>query len=248
LSAYFPELICVGAIGLMRALRTLPMPQDPSHRRRELAGECLALAKQSSDSKVRASLLAMAQKWHDRAEFGSYQDVWSKTFYHLASQTKIGQELRAHYKLPKKLPHRILTLLMTGRAAQPRTTGKAASTPPQLWRIKMRTQNLAAIIATVAALSIPTAQAQLDRPVAPLAPSQPSFPRDCPPGVGNNGPSSNETTGSRSLSDQLSQSNGVICPPAGIDPGISAPPIGGGRTPVIPPPGTPGGDPSIQPK
>jgi hypothetical protein len=50
------------------------------------------------------------------------------------------------------------------------------------------------------------------------------------------------------LSDQLPRSKGVICPPAGIDPGISVPPSGGGRTPVIPPPGTPGGDPSIQPK
>jgi len=109
----------------------------------------------------------------------------------------------------------------------------------------MQTQNAVAIVATVAALSIPTAQAQLDRPVAPPALSQPLKP--CPPGVGNNA-ASNETTGSTTLSDQLSQSKGVICPPAGIDPGISVPPSGGGRTPVIPPPGTPGGDPSIQPK
>jgi hypothetical protein len=109
----------------------------------------------------------------------------------------------------------------------------------------MRTQNVAVTVAAVAALSIPTAQAQLDRPVAPPALSQPSNP--CPPGVGNNG-GSNETTGSNTLSDQLSQSKGVICPPAGIDPGISVPPSGGGRTPVIPPPGTPRGDPSIQPK
>jgi len=108
----------------------------------------------------------------------------------------------------------------------------------------MRTQNVAAVVATVAALSIPTAQAQLDRPVAPpaLSPSNP-----CLPSVGNNA-ASNETTESRTLSDQLSQSKGVICPPAGIDPGISVPPSGGGRTPVIPPPGTRGGDPSIQPK
>jgi hypothetical protein len=96
-------------------------------------------------------------------------------------------------------------------------------------------------------LPIPTAEAQLDRPVAPPALSQPSN-RDCSPTVGNNDPSSNETAGSRTLSDQLSQSKGVICPPAGIDPGIAVPPIGGGRTPVIPPPGTPGGDPNIQPK
>jgi hypothetical protein len=109
----------------------------------------------------------------------------------------------------------------------------------------MRTQNVAAAVATVAAFLIPTAQAQLDRPVAPPAVSQPLKP--CPPNVRNNA-ASNETTGSSTLSDQLSQSKGVICPPAGIDPGISVSPSGGGRTPVIPPPGTPGGDPSIQPK
>jgi hypothetical protein len=109
----------------------------------------------------------------------------------------------------------------------------------------MRPQNVAAAVATAAALAIPTAQAQLDRPVAPPALSQPLNP--CPPGVGNNA-ASNETTGSSTLSDRLSQSKGVICPPAGIDRGIAVPPSGGGRTPVIPPPGTPGGDPSIQPK
>src|SRR5271163_2051560 len=103
-------------------------------------------------------------------------------------------------------------------------------------RTNMRTQNAVAVIATVAALSIPTAQAQLDRPVAPPALSQPLKP--CPPSVGNNAASNESNT----LSDQLSQSKGVICPPAGIDPGISVPPSGGGRTPVIPPPGTPGGD------
>jgi hypothetical protein len=37
-------------------------------------------------------------------------------------------------------------------------------------------------------------------------------------------------------------------PPAGIDPGITVPPVGGCRTPVIPPPGTPGGDPNVVPK
>jgi hypothetical protein len=61
-------------------------------------------------------------------------------------------------------------------------------------------------------------------------------------------PAPGETTASATLSDQLSQSNGIICPPAGVDPGIAAPPVGGGRTPVIPPPGTPGGDPAIVPK
>jgi hypothetical protein len=61
-------------------------------------------------------------------------------------------------------------------------------------------------------------------------------------------PRAGETTGSANLSDELSRSKGVICPPAGVDPGISAPPVGGGVTPVIPPPGTPGGDPGLVPK
>jgi hypothetical protein len=74
------------------------MSGDRSRTRRQLAEDCLALAKQSSDSKVRASLLAMAQKWLDLAndESGSHElDAWNKTFYHRAIQTKIGKEFRA---------------------------------------------------------------------------------------------------------------------------------------------------------
>ncbi len=54
--------------------------------------------------------------------------------------------------------------------------------------------------------------------------------------------------GSENLSDKLSKSEGVICPPRGLDPEIAMPPPGGGATPVIPPPGSPGGDPSVRPK
>ncbi len=54
---------------------------------------------------------------------------------------------------------------------------------------------------------------------------------------------SNET-----LSDKLENSNGVLCPPPEVDPDIKAPTPDGGRTPVIPAPGTPGGDPTVQPK
>jgi hypothetical protein len=50
------------------------------------------------------------------------------------------------------------------------------------------------------------------------------------------------------LSQKLDRSEGVICPPPGVDPEIASPPPGGGKTPVIPPPGSPGGDPSIRPK
>lgn len=58
------------------------------------------------------------------------------------------------------------------------------------------------------------------------------------------------TTGQRAepLSDKLARSDGVLCPPAGIDPEIRAPTPETGNTPVIPPPGSPGGDPTLRPK
>ena len=63
----------------------------------------------------------------------------------------------------------------------------------------------------------------------------------------DNKPQSADTTG-RSLSEQLARSDGVICPPPGVDPDIRVPTPEGGRMPVIPPPGSPGGDPNIRPK
>jgi hypothetical protein len=54
--------------------------------------------------------------------------------------------------------------------------------------------------------------------------------------------------GGENLSEKLSRSNGVICPPKSADSDIVMPPPGGGRTPVIPPPGSPDGDPSVRPK
>ena len=58
------------------------------------------------------------------------------------------------------------------------------------------------------------------------------------------------TTGQRAepLSDKLARTDGVLCPPPGIDPEIRAPTPEAGNTPVIPPPGSPGGDPTIRPK
>jgi hypothetical protein len=54
--------------------------------------------------------------------------------------------------------------------------------------------------------------------------------------------------GKGSLSDKLARSGGVICPPEHVDPEIRHPTPPGGTMPVIPPPGSPGGDQSIQPK
>ncbi len=55
------------------------------------------------------------------------------------------------------------------------------------------------------------------------------------------------TSPNQSLSDKLAQSNGVICPP-NVDPAIKAPTPNAGKMPVIPPPGSPGGNPNVQPK
>jgi hypothetical protein len=50
------------------------------------------------------------------------------------------------------------------------------------------------------------------------------------------------------LSDRLARSEGVICPPANLDSEIKAPTPEGGNTPIIPPPGSPGGNPNVRPK
>jgi len=51
----------------------------------------------------------------------------------------------------------------------------------------------------------------------------------------------------QTLSEKLGQTNGVICPPD-VDARMKAPTPEGGKTPVIPPPGSPGGNPNVQPK
>ncbi len=58
------------------------------------------------------------------------------------------------------------------------------------------------------------------------------------------------TTGQRTepIGDKLAKSNGVLCPPTGVDPAMRAPTPDAGNTPVIPPPGSPGGDPTLRPK
>jgi len=76
-----------------------------------MAVECLAVARQTSDSGVRASLVEMAQKWLDLAERSEY-DGWNESLRLRALEAAIGQELRALYELPYNLPHRLLTLLM----------------------------------------------------------------------------------------------------------------------------------------
>ncbi len=78
-------------------------------------------------------------------------------------------------------------------------------------------------------------------------------PPTVPNGTGNTVPQQQPPSGPNpthgSLSHRLSRSGGVIHPPPTPDRGVVAPPNQGtSRTPVIPPPGTPGGNPLIQPK
>jgi hypothetical protein len=69
----------------------------------------------------------------------------------------------------------------------------------------------------------------------------------CPPDVKGEPPTIGSGS-SKSLSDKLVDSNGVICPPAGLDQQMQVRPPGGGQLKVVPPPGAPGGDPRTQPK
>lgn len=78
-------------------------------------------------------------------------------------------------------------------------------------------------------------------------------PKGCAPGErlqepGNraNGETPKSTTG-ENLSDKLARTEGVLCPP-NVDPDIRQPAPQGGKMPVIPPPGSPGGDQSVRPK
>jgi hypothetical protein len=52
-----------------------------------------------------------------------------------------------------------------------------------------------------------------------------------------------------SLGKKLNRTDGVLHPPQGVDPGVAIPPPStGSNMPVIPPPGTPGGNSAIEPK
>jgi hypothetical protein len=90
-------------------------------------------------------------------------------------------------------------------------------------------------------------------PPAATAPPATGHSTDCTPSktVGQ-GPSGalGTTTGQSNepIGDKLAKSDGILCPPSGVDPEMRAPTPDVGNTPVIPPPGSPGGDPSLRPK
>lgn len=84
-----------------------------------------------------------------------------------------------------------------------------------------------------------------------LAQSPQPDPKACNPGErlqqSETGPKAPASTTGENLSDKLARTEGVICPP-NTDPDIKVQTPETGKTPVIPPPGSPGGDQSIRPK
>jgi hypothetical protein len=79
---------------------------------------------------------------------------------------------------------------------------------------------------------------------APASPGGPPSDRAQPQDPGSTG----STCPGTSLSDRLSRCDGVIRPPSGLNPDNTIEPPDTGTTPVIPPPGSPGGDQRLDPK
>ena len=118
--------------------------------------------------------------------------------------------------------------------------------------MRMKTTSLLiALPALVASAGLAGAQAP-PTPATPPMKTAPPEPRPnsaaCAPH--DTGAPRGTTTGQsrEPLGDKLAKSDGVLCPPSGVDPEIRARTPEGGNTPVIPPPGSPGGDPTVRPK
>jgi len=96
------------------------------------------------------------------------------------------------------------------------------------------------LFSLLACMTLPCAVGAQNLQPAPPQQTHPQLaPADRTPGTPRNTP----------LSDRLSQQQGTLKPPV-VDPNIQAPvpPHAQGTMPVIPPPGTPGGDPTVVPK
>jgi hypothetical protein len=104
------------------------------------------------------------------------------------------------------------------------------------------------LVAGVAVAQAPPAPATPPQATAP--PPAPTAANCSPNGaIGANGSGATVGQSNEPLGDRLARSDGVLCPPSGVDPEIRAPtPDNAAKTPVIPPPGSPGGDPSVRPK
>jgi hypothetical protein len=107
----------------------------------------------------------------------------------------------------------------------------------------------AGYLGAAAAQAPPTPATPKER-TAPPAPQHTAgcTPMKTVPPRGTAAPNTTVGQANHTLGDQLARSNGVICPPSNVDPAMRAPTPNIGSTPVIPPPGSPGGNPNVQPK
>jgi hypothetical protein len=114
------------------------------------------------------------------------------------------------------------------------------------------------VVCSVLMLAATPALAQNPGTAAPENPTVPMAPQNAPaapperiaPHPGVAAPSApTPSAGNGTLSDQLSKKQGTVAPP-NVDPGMTVGPSTGsaGRMPVIPPPGSPGGNNSVVPK
>lgn len=83
--------------------------------------------------------------------------------------------------------------------------------------------------------------------------SQQTLPKTDTPQSESTGPQDPRSTGStarsnETLSERLSETGGVIRPPQNTTPDMAIRPADPGTTRVIPPPGSPGGNPAMQPQ
>jgi hypothetical protein len=97
-------------------------------------------------------------------------------------------------------------------------------------------------VCLTACLLISTAQAQT------LTPQSPSGAEN--PAPGDTSPGKDSVTAPPATSEQLSRSGGIIKPPDNVDRKIEAPTPNPGpqSMPIVPPPGSPGGNPDVKPK
>jgi hypothetical protein len=122
--------------------------------------------------------------------------------------------------------------------------------------MRMKPLILASCLLMPAAIAQAQAPASPATPPAQIAPPAASQPTNCAPmpphgpgtGTGNSKEGATVGQSNEMLGDKLAKSDGTLCPPTGVDPAMRAPTPEGGNMPVIPPPGSPGGNPSVRPK
>jgi hypothetical protein len=137
-------------------------------------------------------------------------------------------------------PHRFLTHIAEGRCTTRDHGG-------------VMTRTISLLFGFMASIALPCAAgAQNPQPAAPHETHPPVAPPNAsqpPPEQIAPGGSASATPDKDNLSDRLAKQHGMLQPPK-VDPGIQAPlpSHAQGTMPVIPPPGTPGGNQTVVPK